>query len=61
MHASLTSALYGAHWSMYDKYEGLEAKFWSGERSHCSAWIKASATTAQNAGWTPSQCGRSRE
>jgi hypothetical protein len=26
MHPSLTSALYGRHWSMYDKYEGLEAK-----------------------------------
>jgi hypothetical protein len=38
MHASLTSALYGRHRSMYDKYEGLEAKSSKGlESDHTAA------------------------
>lgn len=48
---------------MYDKYEGLEAKSSKGLESDYTAarGKKASATTEQNAGWTPSRCGRCRE
>jgi hypothetical protein len=61
MHPSLTSALYRGHWSMYDKYEALEAKSSKVLEITLQRLAKVSATTEQNAGWTPSQCGRCRE
>jgi hypothetical protein len=54
MHARLTSALYGGHWSMCDKYDGLEAKSAKGLKSdHAAAPGKSPYYKVQNADWTP--------